>query len=136
MRRRRSTKPDGELERFQALLDSSEDLKRLVRSPVFSADEQIAALKAIFSSVGISGLGGRLILLAAKNRRLSAVSEIIQTYRTLDRARERRGHRGGDHRRNRCRRRKSTILKGELAGSDRAQRDAGHEIPTHRSSAG
>jgi len=73
----------GELERFQALLDGSEDLKRLVKSPVFSADEQIAALRAIFSSVGISGLGGRLILLAAKNRRLSAVSEIIQTYRTL-----------------------------------------------------
>jgi F-type H+-transporting ATPase subunit delta len=73
----------GELERFQALLDSSEDLKRLVKSPVFSADEQIAALQAILSTVGISGLAGRLILLAAKNRRLSAIAEMIQAYRAL-----------------------------------------------------
>lgn len=73
----------GELERFQALLDGSEDLKRLVKSPVFSADEQVAALQGIFDSVGIAGLAGKLILLAARNRRLAAISEIIQAYRRL-----------------------------------------------------
>jgi F-type H+-transporting ATPase subunit delta len=73
----------GELDRFQALLDSSEDLRRLVRSPVFSAEEQEAALQAIFNTVGIDGLAAKLILLLAKNRRLSAVFDIIQAYRSL-----------------------------------------------------
>jgi F-type H+-transporting ATPase subunit delta len=73
----------GELERFQSLLDGSEDLRRLVRSPVFSAEAQIAALKAIFETVGTSGLATRFILLLAKNRRLAAVSDTIQAYRSL-----------------------------------------------------
>jgi F-type H+-transporting ATPase subunit delta len=73
----------GELDRFQALLDSSEDLRRLVKSPVFSAEEQQAALQAIFNTVGIDGHAAKLMLLLAKNRRLSAVSDIIQAYRSL-----------------------------------------------------
>jgi F-type H+-transporting ATPase subunit delta len=72
-----------DLERFQALLDSSDDLRRLVKSPVYGAEEQVQALQAIFDSVGIAGLAGKLILLAAKNRRLSAISDIIQAYRSL-----------------------------------------------------
>lgn len=72
-----------ELERLQALLDSSEDLRRLVRSPVFSAESQIGALQAIFETVGITGLAARLILLLAKNRRLAAASDTIQAYRSL-----------------------------------------------------
>ena len=73
----------GELERFQALLDGSEDLLRLVKSPVFSAEEQQAALQSIFNTVGIDGLAAKLILLLGKNRRLSAVSDVIQAYRSL-----------------------------------------------------
>ncbi len=73
----------GELERFQALLDSSEDLRRLVRSPVFSAEAQIAALQVIFETAGITGLAAGLILLLATNRRLRAVSDMIQAYRSL-----------------------------------------------------
>lgn len=73
----------GELERFQTLLDSSEDLQRLVRSPVFSAEAQIAALQAIFETAGITGLAARLILLLARNRRLRAVSDMILAYRSL-----------------------------------------------------
>ena len=74
----------GELERFQALLDGSEDLRRLVKSPVFSAEEQQTALQAIFNTVGIDGLAAKLILLLGKNRRLSAVSDVIQAYRRLN----------------------------------------------------
>jgi F-type H+-transporting ATPase subunit delta len=73
----------GELERFQTLLDSSEDLRRLVKSPVFSAEEQQTALQAIFNTVGIDGLAAKLILLLGKNRRLPAVSDVIQAYRRL-----------------------------------------------------
>ena len=37
----------ADLASFQAAIDESADLKRLVRSPVFSADDQIAAIEAI-----------------------------------------------------------------------------------------
>ena len=60
-----------------------EDLRRLVKSPVFSAEEQQTALQAIFNTVGIDGLAAKLILLLGKNRRLSAVSDVIQAYRRL-----------------------------------------------------
>jgi F-type H+-transporting ATPase subunit delta len=73
----------GELERFQALLDGSDDFKRLVKSPVFGAEEQVGALQAIFNSVGIGGLAAKFILLAAKNRRLAMIGEMIQAYRAL-----------------------------------------------------
>jgi F-type H+-transporting ATPase subunit delta len=50
---------------------------------VFSAEAQITALQAIFETVSITGLAARLILLLAKNRRLRAVSDMIQAYRGL-----------------------------------------------------
>ncbi len=36
----------ADLEKFEAMLDDSADLKRLVRSPVFAADTQSKALSA------------------------------------------------------------------------------------------
>ena len=44
----------SDLDRFDALLDESAELTRLVRSPVFSADEQIKALSAVLAKAGIS----------------------------------------------------------------------------------
>ena len=38
-----------DLDAFAALLDGSEDLTRLARSPVFSADEQAKALDAVLA---------------------------------------------------------------------------------------
>ena len=37
----------ADLEKFEAMLNESADLKRLVRSPVFSADDKLKALAAI-----------------------------------------------------------------------------------------
>ncbi len=37
---------EADLDRFAALIDESPDLKRLVRSPVFSSDEQLRAVDA------------------------------------------------------------------------------------------
>jgi F-type H+-transporting ATPase subunit delta len=71
------------LEQFQALIETSEDLARLVRSPVYSVEEQVGALKALLEAMGIGGFAANLILLAAKNRRLAKIEEIIQTYRKL-----------------------------------------------------
>ncbi|MGE0004464.1 MAG: F0F1 ATP synthase subunit delta [Parvibaculaceae bacterium] len=73
----------ADLATFQALLDESDDLKRLVRSPVFSAEDQISALEAIASRAGIKSLALNFIKLVAQNRRLFVLTDMIKAYRTL-----------------------------------------------------
>jgi F-type H+-transporting ATPase subunit delta len=72
-----------DLRQFQMMLEGSDDLKRLVRSPMFRADAQIAALQAITKAVGIGPLATNFILLTAKNRRLAALPEIIWAFLAL-----------------------------------------------------
>jgi len=71
------------LDNFQALIDGSEDLKRLIRSPVFGADDQLKAITAILEKVGISGLAGNFIKVTAANRRLFAVPGMIKSFREI-----------------------------------------------------
>jgi F-type H+-transporting ATPase subunit delta len=73
----------ADLDRFAALLDESADLRRLVRSPVISADEQGKALAAVLDKGGIGGLAGRFLKVVAANRRLFAVRDMIKGYRRL-----------------------------------------------------
>ncbi len=73
----------ADLDSFAAMLNESEDLTRLVRSPVFGAADQISALDAIFSQAGIKSVAANFIRLAAKNRRLFAVADMIKAYRQL-----------------------------------------------------
>lgn len=73
----------GDLDRFQGLLDLSDDLRRLVTSPVFAAEQQIGALREILTATGIGGLVERFILLIARNRRLAAIQGMIQAFRRL-----------------------------------------------------
>jgi F-type H+-transporting ATPase subunit delta len=73
----------ADLERFEALLGESPDLLRLVRSPVFRAEEQVKALGAILSRAGISGLAANFLLFVARKRRLFAVRDMIRAYRAL-----------------------------------------------------
>jgi len=68
---------------FDALLTESADLRRLVKSPVFSAAEQVGALKAILAKAGITGVAANFLFLVATKRRLFAVSSIIAAYRRL-----------------------------------------------------
>ena len=68
---------------FGAAIDQSEDLKRLVRSPVFSSEDQVAALSGVAGELGLSGTTLNFLKLAAKNRRLSALPEMIKAYATL-----------------------------------------------------
>lgn len=65
------------------LLDESPDLTRMVRSPVFSADEQGKAITAIAAKAGISGLTSNFLRVLARNRRLFAVSDILKAFRAI-----------------------------------------------------
>ncbi len=72
---------ENDLDAFEALLGESQDLVRLIRSPVFSADEQLKALDAVLVKAGLTGLAGNFLKLAAKNRRLFAVPGMITAFR-------------------------------------------------------
>lgn len=73
----------ADLDRFSALIDESPDLARLVRSPVFGAEEQTKALAAILGKAGISGLAANFLKLVASNRRLFTVGQILKAFRAL-----------------------------------------------------
>jgi F-type H+-transporting ATPase subunit delta len=73
----------ADLARFDALVAESADLARLVRSPVFSADEQQQALSAVLDRAGIGGLAAKFLKLVASNRRLFAVRDMVRGYREL-----------------------------------------------------
>ena len=73
----------ADLNRFGEALDAFEDLTRLVKSPVFSADEQGRALAAILDKLKIEGLTRNFLLLAAKNRRLFATPDMTRAFRAM-----------------------------------------------------
>ena len=73
----------ADLDRFDALVAESADLARLVRSPVFSAEEQLQALAAVLERAGIGGLAANFLKLATSNRRLFAVRDMIRAFREL-----------------------------------------------------
>jgi F-type H+-transporting ATPase subunit delta len=72
-----------DLDRFDGLVTGSADLARLVRSPVFSAEEQLQALSAVLDRTEIGGLAARFLKLVTSNRRLFAVGDMIRGYRKL-----------------------------------------------------
>jgi F-type H+-transporting ATPase subunit delta len=71
------------LDQFDAMLRESPDLRRFVRSPIFTGAEQEAAIVALLEKSGIGGIGGNFIRLAAANRRLFALPDMIRAFRTL-----------------------------------------------------
>ena len=72
-----------DLAKFQALLVESPELKRLVRSPVFTADAQAKALAAVLDNTGIGGIAANFLRVVAGNRRLFAVRDIIKGFGAL-----------------------------------------------------
>jgi F-type H+-transporting ATPase subunit delta len=71
----------ADLTRFEALMAESRDLSRLVRSPVFTAEEQLKALSAVLDKAEIGGIAGNFLRVVAHNRRLFAVPDMIRGFR-------------------------------------------------------
>ncbi len=74
---------EADLKAFQAMLDASADLRRLVRSPVISADDQAKGLDAVLRKAGVSSLTANFFRLIARNRRLFAVADMMRNFRAL-----------------------------------------------------
>jgi F-type H+-transporting ATPase subunit delta len=73
----------ADLDRFNGMLDQSTDLRRLVRSPVFSSEAQSRALAAVLDQAGISGISANFLKVLTANRRLFAVADVIRAFNAL-----------------------------------------------------
>ena len=71
------------LNAFAGLIASSDDLKAFVKSPVFTADEQLKAVSALLTSAKIDGLTANFIKTITSNRRLFAIDSIIVSFNEL-----------------------------------------------------
>jgi F-type H+-transporting ATPase subunit delta len=80
----KSVGPTGDaLATFLTMVNDSDDLKRLMSSPVFKTEDQMAAIDALAAKAKISGLALNFLKLMGKNRRLGAVPGAIAGYQAL-----------------------------------------------------
>jgi F-type H+-transporting ATPase subunit delta len=73
----------GDLAGLRRALETSPDLARLVRSPVFSAEDHAKALKAILEKMGAHILSTKFVLLLAEKRRLFILTQAIASFESL-----------------------------------------------------
>ncbi len=76
-------KVEAELNRFEGFINESADLKRLIRSPVFTAEQQEKAVGAILDKAKMTGTAANFIRLVAQKNRLFALPDMISFYRDL-----------------------------------------------------
>ena len=74
---------EADLKSFQRMLDDSADLRRLVKSPVISSEDQARAVAAIVDKAGISALTANFLRVLARNRRLFAVDDMMKAFVSL-----------------------------------------------------
>ena len=72
------------LANFQSLINDSPDLARLVKSPVYSSEEQVRAIGAVMDKAGIAGVAANFIRLVASKRRLFVLSDMIDAFQRLN----------------------------------------------------
>lgn len=73
----------GDLTALGAMVDESDDLIRLLRSPVISRDDQAKAIQAVAEKADFNGLTCKFLGVVAANRRLSVLSATIKAYQSL-----------------------------------------------------
>ena len=86
---RRLDEISDDLSRLQAMIAESADLKLLITSPVIAREDQGRAIDAVLESAGMSDLMRKFVALVARNRRLSALENMIRAFQAL--LAERRG---------------------------------------------
>lgn len=74
---------EKDLKRFHDLLEGSDDLSRLVASPVFSTDEQVRAVDGVMKKAKITGLVGNFMRVVAQNRRAFAMPQMLAAFQKL-----------------------------------------------------
>ena len=69
-----------DLRAVQAALAESEDLRELARSPLYSREQKTKAIEAVLTRLGSGELTRRFAMVVAQNRRLFALSGMIEGY--------------------------------------------------------
>lgn len=80
---------DADLRSLKAMLADSEDLRRLIASPVFDAEAKARALKAVATQAQFSATTIKFLGLVTRNGRASALPSTIRSFQLL--AAKRRG---------------------------------------------
>lgn len=73
----------GDLKSLQTMLAESDDLRRLLRSPIVSRDDQAKAIQAVAVKAGLSDITRKFLGVVAANRRLFALSDMIKAFQSL-----------------------------------------------------
>jgi len=73
----------ADLASFAKAIEESEDLRRLVRSPVLSAEQQEAAIASIVGRMRLGATVSNFMRLVARKRRLFALASMIRAYDAL-----------------------------------------------------
>ena len=74
---------EADLETLRAAIAGSDELRNFLRSPVYGRDDQANAIAAIAKKAGIGALTSNFLALAAKNRRLFALEDMINAFGAL-----------------------------------------------------
>lgn len=74
---------EQDLARLAGYLKESDDLARLLASPLYSSDELARAIDAVVVRGGLSDLTRHFVGVVAKNRRLAALGDMIDVFGLL-----------------------------------------------------
>jgi F-type H+-transporting ATPase subunit delta len=73
----------ADLARLRTMVDESEDLRRLIASPLVSRAQLAKAMDALVAQAGVGDLTRRFVHTLASNRRLFALRSIIEAYNRM-----------------------------------------------------
>ena len=74
---------EKDMEALGAALESSDDLRALIETPVYTRDEQARAMAAVADAMGLSPLVKNVVGLMASKRRLFVLDEVIEIFAKL-----------------------------------------------------
>ena len=74
---------ESDLDALTAAIGESEDFRALINSPVYSRDEQAAAMASLAAKMGLSAPVGNVLGLMATKRRLFALPQLVAVLRNM-----------------------------------------------------
>lgn len=74
---------EADIARFETLRHESADLRRLMKSLVFSTGDQLRAISAVIEAASLGQTTGNFIKLVAANNRLLALPDMFRRFRQL-----------------------------------------------------
>ena len=74
---------ERDMDGISTAMATSDDFRRMVRSPVFSAEDQTKALDAVLGRFGAAPLTMNFFKVLVANRRLFATDDIIKAFKAL-----------------------------------------------------